>query len=52
MINKRCRDCKEILEQDYCYVCDGDELKRDQIIVDPQSYHCDEHDIFLQVIYN
>ncbi len=28
---KRCECCLEILEHEYCYVCDGDEDKRDQI---------------------
>lgn len=30
---KRCENCCEILEHEYCYVCDGEESKRDQIDV-------------------
>ncbi len=30
----RCQNCQELLECNYCYVCDGDEPKRDQIHID------------------
>jgi hypothetical protein len=29
----RCENCCEILEENYCYVCDGLEDKKDQIHV-------------------
>ncbi len=30
-MHNRCDNCKEILDCNYCYVCDGEESKRDQI---------------------
>lgn len=38
-MNKRCECCQEILEHEYCYVCDGDECKQDQIQLDFRGEH-------------
>ncbi len=48
MAVKYCECCREELEHEYCYVCDGGEDKSDQIHVDRdyirQLFHTDEHD--------
>lgn len=31
--------CGELNETYYCYVCDGDEIRRDQIEVNDQEYY-------------
>lgn len=38
IIMTRCA-CGELNETYYCYVCDGDEIRRDQIEVNDQEYY-------------